>query len=118
MDSKYYIYIIIISFAVTYPIRAIPALFISKLNLSSYWQRVLDLVPYTALTALVCPGIFYCIENNQYAGYIGAAVAILSAVCKASLSIVVLISVIAVYLAIQFVQKMYKKNTAFNAVFF
>ena len=50
MDSNYYLYIILISFLVTYPIRAIPALFISKLSLSSYWQRVLDLVPYTALT--------------------------------------------------------------------
>ncbi len=100
MDSSYYVYIILISFLVTYPIRAIPALFISKLTLNSYWQRVLDLVPYTALTALVFPGIFYCVDNQQYAGYIGAAAAIIAALCKMSLSIVVLIAVVFVYLAI------------------
>ncbi|MDY6415371.1 MAG: AzlD domain-containing protein [Succinivibrio dextrinosolvens] len=100
MDSNYYLYIILISFLVTYPIRAIPALFISKLSLSSYWQRVLDLVPYTALTALVFPGIFYCVENSQYAGYIGAIFAIIAALCKMSLSVVVLIAVISVYLSI------------------
>src|SRR5574344_2613461 len=93
MDSKYYIYIIIISFAVTYPIRALPALFISKLNLSSYWQRVLDLVPYTALTALVFPGVFYCVENNQFAAYIGTAVAIIASIARASLSVTVLVAV-------------------------
>ena len=36
MDSHYYIYIVLLSFVATYPIRAIPALFISKLNLSGY----------------------------------------------------------------------------------
>ncbi len=100
MDSSYYIYIILISFAVTYPIRAIPALFISKLTLNAYWQRVLDLVPYTALTALVFPGIFYCIDNNQYACYVGTAVAIIAALCKMSLSVVVLIAVLSAYLMI------------------
>ena len=83
------------------PIRAwISPLFISKLNLSGYWQRFLDLVPYTALTALVFPGIFYCVENNQYAAYIGTAVAIIAALARASLSVVVLVSVAAVYVAI------------------
>ena len=96
MDSHYYIYIVLLSFVATYPIRAIPSLFISKLNLSGYWQRFLDLVPYTALTALV----FYCVENNQYAAYIGTAVAIIAALARASLSVVVLVSVAAVYVAI------------------
>ena len=100
MDSHYYIYIVLLSFVATYPIRAIPSLFISKLNLSGYWQRFLYLVPYTALTALVFPGIFYCVENNQYAAYIGTAVAIIAALARASLSVVVLVSVAAVYVAI------------------
>ena len=80
MEERYYVYILLVSFLMTYPIRSIPALFISKLNLSPFWQRFLDLVPYTALTALVFPGVFYCIDNNQYAAYIGTAVAILSAI--------------------------------------
>ena len=97
MDSSIYVYVIIIAFAVTYPFRSVPALFVSKLNLSPYFQRLLDIIPYTAITALVFPGIFYCVENSQYAGYIGAFFAIIAALCKMSLSVVVLIAVISVY---------------------
>ncbi len=104
MESKYYISIVLLSFLMTYPIRSIPALFISKLELSPYWQRFLDLVPYTALTALVFPGVFYCIDNNQYAAYIGTAVALVAAIAKMSLSIVVLVAVAASYIAIVAVQ--------------
>lgn len=99
-NNNYYIYIVLLSFVATYPVRAIPALFISKLKLSPYWQKVWDLVPYTALTALVFPGIFYCIENNQYAAYVGTAVAILSALFRMSLSVTVLLAVAATYISI------------------
>ena len=100
MEERYYVYILLVSFLMTYPIRSIPALFISKLNLSPFWQRFLDLVPYTALTALVFPGVFYCIDNNQYAAYIGTAVAILSAICKRSLSVTVLLAVVGAFIGI------------------
>ena len=100
MEERYYVYILLVSFLMTYPIRSIPALFISKLNLSPFWQRFLDLVPYTAITALVFPGVFYCIDNNQYAAYIGTAVAILSAICKISLSVTVLLAVVGAFIGI------------------
>lgn len=100
MEERYYVYILLVSFLMTYPIRSIPALFISKLNLSPFWQRFLDLVPYTALTALVFPGVFYCIDNNQYAAYIGTAAAILSAICKISLSVTVLLAVVGAFIGI------------------
>ena len=100
MEERYYVYILLVSFLMTYPIRSIPALFISKLNLSPFWQRFLDLVPYTALTALVFPGVFYCIDNNQYAAYSGTAVAILSAICKISLSVTVLLAVVGAFIGI------------------
>lgn len=100
MDNRYYIYIVLLSFLMTYPIRSIPALFISKLNLTPYWQRFLDLVPYTALTALVFPGVFYCIENNQYAAYIGTGIAIIAASARMSLSVVVLVAVAGAYVTI------------------
>ena len=100
MDSSYYIFIIAITFAVCYLIRVIPALFFSKLRMSRYWQRVLDLVPYVALTALVFPGIFFCVENSQFAGYIGTAAAIIASIFSLSLSVVVMIAVGAVYLVL------------------
>lgn len=103
MDSSIYVYVIIIAFAVTYPFRSIPALFVSKLNVSPYFQRLLDIIPYTAITALVFPGIFYCIQNHQYICYLGTAVAILASLLRLSLSLIVLITVLVVYLAIVFI---------------
>lgn len=99
-NSNYYLYIVLLSFVATYPVRAIPALFISKLKLSPYWQKVWDLVPYTALTALVFPGIFYCIKDNQYAAAIGTVVAIACSLFKLPLSVTVLLSVVATYIGV------------------
>lgn len=104
--SNYYLYIVILSFVATYPVRAIPALFISKLKLSPYWQKVWDLVPYTALTALVFPGIFYCIKENEYAATIGTVVAVLSAIFKMPLSVTVLLSVAATYIGVLTLQSL------------
>ena len=110
--SNYYLYIVILSFVATYPVRSIPALFISKLKLSPYWQKVWDLVPYTALTALVFPGIFNCIKEkvlvdgieteviNVHAAAIGTVVAIVSALFKLPLSVTVLLSVVATYISV------------------
>ena len=89
MDSSIYVYVIIIAFAVTYPFRSVPALFVSKLNLSPYFQRLLDIIPYTAITALVFPGIFYLST-------------IFSSMTKLSLSLIVLLTVLAVYIVIAF----------------
>ena len=102
MDSSIYVYVIIIAFAVTYPFRSVPALFVSKLNLSPYFQRLLDIIPYTAITALVFPGIFFCIQYQQYTCYFGTLVAIFASLLKLSLSLIVLLTVLAVYIVIAF----------------
>ena len=39
-------------------------------------------------------------DNNQYAAYIGTAVAILSAICKMSLSVTVLLAVVGAFIGI------------------
>ena len=101
-ESNNHLLIILVAFLVTYPVRAIPALFLSKMKLSPYFQRFLDLVPFTAITALVFPGVFYCIENNDYAAYFGTAIAILCALLKAPLSLNVVFTVVAVYLILIF----------------
>ena len=98
MDSNNYLSMIMVGFLVTYPLRLVPALFFSKLKLNAFFQRFLDIIPYTAITALVFPGIFYCIEGNDYVAYAGAAIAIISALLKASLSVTIVCTVIVVYL--------------------
>ena len=96
MDSSNFLLVIIGVSLVTYPLRCIPAVFISRLHLSAFLQRFLDLVPYTAMTALVFPGIFYCIDGHTYAAYAGTCAAILSAAFKAPLALSVVIAVLTV----------------------
>ena len=43
--------------AVTYSSRALPAFLIDKMNFSPRAEQFLKLIPYTAMTALIFPGI-------------------------------------------------------------
>ncbi len=93
---SHYLLIIIAVALISYPIRMIPAVFISHLRLSPYMQRLLDLVPYTALTALVFPGIFFCVEGSDYAAWAGTGAALLSSFFKLPLAVTVIIAVLTV----------------------
>lgn len=44
--------------AVTYLPRALPAVLIEKLHFGPKLEKFLQLIPYTAMAALICPGIF------------------------------------------------------------
>ena len=56
-----YINIVIFGCAVvTFIPRLIPALFIDRLNFSPKFEKFLNLIPYTALAALICPGAKTC----------------------------------------------------------
>lgn len=69
------IYAMILGMAiVTYIPRALPALLMDRLHLGARAGRFLQLIPYTAMTALVFPGVFAAAENPLY-GVIGAAAA-------------------------------------------
>ncbi|MCR5537154.1 MAG: AzlD domain-containing protein [Succinivibrio sp.] len=96
MSEHYFLYVILGVAFVSYLLRCIPAAFISKLNLSSYFKRLLDLVPYTAMTALVFPGIFYSVGEHQTAAVAGTLAALISAFLKAPLALTVVIAVLTV----------------------
>lgn len=96
-SSSSFLLIIITVALVTYPLRLVPAVFISKLKLSSFFERLLELIPYTSLTALVFPGIFYCIGDHIYVAYAGTAAAVVSSFFKAPLSLTVVIAVLTVF---------------------
>ena len=95
-----YVMLIILGCAVvTFIPRLIPALFIDRLNFSPKFEKFLNLIPYTALAALICPGVLTVDPNMWYIGLIGAVVAAGLAWKKVplgaivSLTVVVLISV-------------------------
>ncbi|MDO5823785.1 AzlD domain-containing protein [Methanobrevibacter sp.] len=78
---------------VTFVPRLIPALFIDKLNFSPKVEKFLNLIPYTALAALICPGVLTVDNQLWYIGLIGAVVAAGLAWKKVPLGAIVILTV-------------------------
>lgn len=90
-----YMAVVIIGCAlVTFIPRVIPALFIDKLNFSPKVDKFLNLIPYTALAALICPGVLTVDNQLWYIGLIGAIVAAGLAWKKVPLGAIVILTVV------------------------
>ncbi|WP_297981812.1 AzlD domain-containing protein [uncultured Methanobrevibacter sp.] len=90
---------------VTFIPRLIPAIFVGKLNFSPKFEKFLNLIPYTALAALICPGVLTVDNKLWYIGLIGAIVAGALAWKKVPLGAIVIFTVvilIAVYSIVPF----------------
>jgi len=94
------IFVLILGMAlVTYIPRVLPAFVLDKLKFGPRFTKFINLIPYTAMTALIVPGVFSADPARWYIGAIGGAVAILLACFKRIPSaVVVLGSVLAVML--------------------
>lgn len=79
---------------VTFIPRLIPALFIDKLNFSPKFEKFLNLIPYTALAALICPGVLTVDSQLWYIGLIGAVVAAGLAWKKVPMGAIVILTVV------------------------
>lgn len=98
MDSELYFYLVPLVMAlVSYPLRFLPATVISKVRFGRYMRRVLYLIPYTALTALVFPGIFYSVGEHYYAAAAGTLCALVTSYFRLPLSVTVVVSVALVF---------------------
>lgn len=84
---------------VTYIPRAIPAVLIDKMRLSAKAEQFLSLIPYTAMTALIFPGILTMDPNSIWIGVVGGVTAVLLGWRKMPVMIVVLGSIVMVMLA-------------------
>jgi len=90
-----YINLVILGCAlVTFIPRLIPALFIDRLNFSPKLEKFLNLIPYTALAALICPGVLTVDNQLWYIGLIGAVVAAALAWKKVPLGAIVILTVV------------------------
>ncbi len=78
---------------VTYIPRALPALFIEKMKFSPKFEKFLKLIPYTAMAALVFPGVFSVDTANPTVGIVGAGVAALLAWRRAPVIVCVLAAI-------------------------
>jgi branched-subunit amino acid transport protein len=79
--------------AVTYIPRALPAVILDKLKFSAKVEKFLKLIPYTAMTALIFPGIFTVDTAHPEIGIVGGLVAILLAWRKVQVIICVLAAI-------------------------
>lgn len=79
---------------VTFIPRVIPAIFVGKVNFSPKVEKFLNLLPYTALAALICPGVLTVDSQLWYIGLIGALVAAALSWKKVPLGAIVILTVI------------------------
>lgn len=90
--------------AVTFLPRVLPAFLIGKLRYGKKTEKFLRLIPYTAMTALVIPGILSVDATHWWIGAVGGVVAIaLSCVKKMPLAVTVIASVLSVALMLRLV---------------
>ncbi len=82
---------------VTFLPRMIPGFLVDKIKINRYFECFLRLIPYTAMTALVFPGVLSLDPSRWYVGVIGATVAIvLGWIPKMPSAVVVIGSVLSV----------------------
>ena len=79
--------------AATYIPRALPAVILDKLKFSAKVEKFLKLIPYTAMTALIFPGIFTVDTAHPAIGIVGGLVAILLAWRKVQVVLCVLAAI-------------------------
>ena len=91
--------VLIIAMAVvTYIPRALPAVLLEKVKIPENVNRFLKLIPFTALAALVFPGVLGVEAGNALVGLAGAAAAAVLSWFKAPALVVIAGSVASVAL--------------------
>ena len=99
------IYLLILGMMlVTYIPRLLPSFFVGRLKYGKRFDKFINLIPYTAMSALIFPGILQMDASRWYVGAIGGMIAIILACFKkipsAAVVLISVLSVMAVYLVI------------------
>ncbi len=79
--------------AVTYIPRVLPLVFVGKIKLGKKTEKFLKLIPYTAMSALIFPGILSSDAANPVIGIVGGAVAAILAWLKCPVMVCVLAAI-------------------------
>lgn len=78
---------------VTYTPRLMPVLFIGKIKFNSNLEKFLKLIPYTAMAALIFPGILSVDSDNIYIGIVGGLTALVLGLLKLPVMICVVAAI-------------------------
>lgn len=84
---------ILLMAAVTYIPRAIPAALFHRIRIGKRLEKFLKLIPYTAMSALIFPGVITVDAANYWIGIAGGAVAALLAIRKCPVMLCVLAAI-------------------------
>lgn len=88
---------------VTFLPRAIPAVLMERLRFGPRIKKFLDLIPYTAMAALIVPGVFTVDASRPWIGLVGAVAAAVPAWFKKPVMVSMLAAIAAefvIYLCI------------------
>lgn len=75
MDSNKILILILCMGVVSYIPRALPAVLLEKMKFGEQMEKFLNLIPYTAMTALIFPGVFRADADHPVIGIAGGGIA-------------------------------------------
>lgn len=77
-----YLLLSVFMLLVTFVPRVLPGFLLDKITLGAKAKKFLNLIPFTAMSALIFPGVLYVDEQRLWIGAVGAVIAILLSLIK------------------------------------
>lgn len=95
IDFKTYIEFLAVMTGVTYLLRAVPFVLLKKELKSPFWKSFLVYIPYTVLSAMTVPAIFYATES-RLSGILALVTAVIASLVGRGLVVVAIVSCVTV----------------------
>ncbi len=103
MNSTNIVILILGMAVVTFIPRAIPAVLVDRMHFGPKTEKFLKLIPYTAMAALIFPGVLTVDSANPVIGIVGGLVAAVLAWCKCPVMVCVLAAIAADFVLYMFI---------------
>ena len=103
MNSTNILILILGMAVVTFIPRAIPAVLVDKMHFGPKTEKFLKLIPYTAMAALIFPGVLTVDSTNPIIGIVGALVAAVLAWRRCPVMVCVLAAIAADFVLYMFI---------------
>lgn len=95
IDFKTYIEFLAVMTGVTYLLRAVPFVLLKKELKSPFWKSFLAYIPYTVLSAMTVPAIFYATES-RLSGILALVTAVIASLLGRGLVVVAIVACVTV----------------------
>lgn len=95
IDFKTYITFLAVMAGVTYLLRAVPFVLLKKELKSPFWKSFLAYIPYTVLSAMTVPAIFYSTES-RLSGICALVTAVIASLLGRGLVVVAVVACVTV----------------------